>query len=113
MLDLLIFEKIITKSRASVVQCVHGQVKLSIQHIVKDPLVIVREIMIQVDMHSVWHLYHLAVSRWIHETWPKIVQDLPIRTEFMDFCLCEILKCLAEPPCDVDMMLEAEVLKIT
>ena len=98
MFDFLVLEKRIAKGRPSMVQGVDMQVKLPIEDVVEDPLIIVREIVIQLYMHDVWQLYHLAVPCWINVARLEIIYDLPYRTEFVDLCLNEELESLRESP---------------
>jgi hypothetical protein len=57
------------------IEGVHSQIKFSIQYVVKYPLVIIREVVIESHMDLVWQLNYFTVSCWIHETWLKIVMD--------------------------------------
>ena len=89
MLYLLVLEEVVAESRPPVVECVDVQVELSIEDVVEHPLVIVREVVIQVHMHYVWQLYDLAVSCWIHETWPEIIGNFSYGAEPVNFGLYE------------------------
>lgn len=71
------------------VESVDVQVELPIEDVVEHPLVVVREVVIQVHMNYVGQLYHLTVSRWIHEPRPEIIGYFSHGAEPVDFCLYE------------------------
>ncbi len=90
--DFLVFEKCVAKSGAPMVQSVYSQMKLSIQDIVENPLVIIWEIMIQSYLDYIGQLKDLVISCWIDETWRHIVMKESYRAELCNFCFCENLE---------------------
>lgn len=108
-LYLLVLEEVIAEGRPSVVKSVDVQVELPIEDVVEHPLVVVREVVVQVNMHYVRKLDDLAVSCWIHETRPEIIGDFSDGAEPVDFCLNEKLECLGQPPHHKEVVLEVEV----
>ena len=88
-LYLLVLEEVVAESCPPVVESVDVQVELSIEDVIEHPLVVVREVVIQVHMHYVGQLYHLTVSCWIHEPRPEIICYFSHRAESVDFGLYE------------------------
>ena len=88
-LNFLVLEEVVAESCPPVVESVNVQVEFPIEDVVEHPLVVVREVVIQVHMHYVWQLYDLTVSSWIHETRPEIIGDFSHRAEPVDFRLYE------------------------
>lgn len=68
-----VFEKCVAESGAPMVQSINGQMEFSIQDVIKNPLVVVWEIMIQSKLHYIRQLKDLVISCWIDETWCHIV----------------------------------------
>ena len=77
------------------VQCVHCEVQLSVEYVIEEPLVVVREVVIEVDVHLIWHLDHLVVSGGIDIAGHKVIVKGSLHANVLHSSFDESLKTLA------------------
>ena len=67
------------------VEFIHYQVNLLIYDVIKEPLVVVWKVMVQIYVNFVRKLDNLIVSCWVDKTRLKIVVEDSVRLEKLDF----------------------------